>query len=164
MHAPLDRFKTAQESAAAGIRTAMAELEAGHKRSHWIWYVFPQLAALGRSSMAQHYGLRDVEEALDYFADAQLATRLTDVTRAVAEQLRRGASLPELMGSEIDVIKLVSSLTLFEALARRLPATDARAQAFLPLAAETLAEAGRQGYARCAYTLAHVGPPPVSPA
>jgi len=161
MRAALDRFRTAQDSPAAGIGRALAELKAGHKRSHWIWYVFPQLAVLGRSSMARHYGLRDVDEAMDYLADAQLAARLTDVTRAVTEQLRRGASLPELMGSEIDVIKLVSSLTLFEALACRVPATNLQGDTLLPLAAEVLAEAERQGYARCAYTLAHVGPRPV---
>jgi uncharacterized protein (DUF1810 family) len=160
MPAALDRFRKAQESSLAGVGTALAELRSGHKRSHWIWYIFPQLTVLGRSSIARHYGLRDVEEAIDYLSDGQLAARLIEVTEAVRQQLRRGVSLPELMGSEIDVIKLVSSLTLFEAIASRVPPADAGAHPLLPLAAEVLAEAERQGYARCGYTLSHVGQAP----
>jgi uncharacterized protein (DUF1810 family) len=59
----LDRFRNAQDDPRAGFATALAELRAGHKTSHWIWYILPQLAALGRSSMARRFGLAGVEEA-----------------------------------------------------------------------------------------------------
>ena len=88
----------------------------GHKRSHWIWFVLPQLAGLGRSAMAQRYGIADLDEARAYLADPVLRQRLEAVIGVIDEQLRKlGQSLEHLMGSCLDAAKTVSSLTLFEA-------------------------------------------------
>ena len=62
----LDRFKRAQERTAGGIATALGELQAGRKQSHWIWYIFPQLEGLGSSPMAQRYAIRSLDEARAY--------------------------------------------------------------------------------------------------
>jgi uncharacterized protein (DUF1810 family) len=144
----LDRFKRAQEGA-GGFATALAELEAGRKRSHWIWYIFPQLAGLGQSSAAIHYGLQGVEEATAYLRDPVLRDRLLRVTDAVVTQLQRDPvpSLVDVMGSEIDALKLVSSMTLFCEVARRAKDPDlaAKADAVLDIAR-------RQGYRECEFT------------
>ena len=95
---------------------ALAELRDGRKRSHWIWFVLPQLAGLGRSAMAQRYGIADLDEARAYLADPVLRQRLEAVIGVIDEQLRKlGQSLEHLMGSGLDAAKTVSSLTLFEA-------------------------------------------------
>ena len=123
----LQRFTDAQGQPVTGFETALFEIRAGGKRSHWIWYVFPQLAGLGRSAAAQTYALDDVAEAQDYLRDPLLRTRLLTIATAVAEQLDRqsGPSLERVMGSSIDVAKLVSSMTLFGAVAKHLQAADA---------------------------------------
>jgi uncharacterized protein (DUF1810 family) len=72
----LDRFRQAQDAPDAGYAGALRELRAGEKTSHWIWYVFPQLAGLGRSSTAVYYGLAGVEEAAAYLRDPVLGERL----------------------------------------------------------------------------------------
>jgi uncharacterized protein (DUF1810 family) len=105
----LNRFKTAQ---AGVIDTALAELRAGRKRSHWMWFVFPQHVALGRSSTARHYGLGGMDEARAYWADAVLGPRLAEGFRAVLGA--RGRSAHEIFGSPDD-LKLRSCATLFEA-------------------------------------------------
>lgn len=155
---PLDRFLAAQDAAHEGYADALAEIRAGRKRGHWIWYVFPQLAGLGSSSMAQHYAIRDAAEAEAYLRDATLRGRLLEITNAVAAQLRSGTPLPLLMGSEIDARKLVSSMTLFGAIARRLSLADAGGdeQALAVAADEILEIAGRQGYERCRFTERHI--------
>lgn len=151
-----DRFKRAQESAVDGFDTALGELQAGQKCSHWIWYIFPQLAGLGSSSMAVRYGLPGPAEAADYLRDSVLRQRLLVVTSSVATHLARrpAPALGELMGSRIDALKLVSSMTLFREVARRLnevePLPDleelgARADAILR-------GAGEQSFPECAYT------------
>ena len=95
---------------------ALAELRDGRKRSHWIWFVLPQLAGLGRSAMAQRYGIADLDEARAYLADPVLRQRLEAVIGVIDEQLRKlGQSLEHLMGSGLDAAKTVSSLTLYEA-------------------------------------------------
>src|SRR5262245_26664305 len=113
----LERFVEAQSSDHAGIETALNELRSGRKRSHWIWYVFPQLVDLGQSPMARRYGLRDAQEAADYLRHPALGAGLVGATEVVAGQLDAGIPLLTLMGSEIDALKVVSSLTLFEAVA-----------------------------------------------
>jgi uncharacterized protein (DUF1810 family) len=145
----LDRFKRAQEGP-GGFATALAELEAGRKRSHWIWYVFPQLAGLGQSSAAIRYGLQGVDEAGAYLNDPQLRDRLIRVTTAVLAQLQRdpAPALVDVMGSEIDALKLVSSMTLFREVARRINDHDLAAKADAILQA-----AGNQGYRECEFTL-----------
>ena len=118
----LDRFRSAHARSVDGFNTALGELQAGRKRSHWIWYIFPQLAGLGSSAMAVRYGLQGVAEAMEYLRDAMLRGRLLVLTNALATRLqgRPAPALAELMGSEIDALKLVSSLTLFREVARRL--------------------------------------------
>ncbi len=65
----LERFHEAQARRSAGYDTALAEIRRGRKTSHWIWYIFPQLAGLGRSSMAENYAIRDLAEACEYLRD-----------------------------------------------------------------------------------------------
>ena len=152
----LERFLTAQSSADRGFATALSELRAGRKHSPWIWYIFPQLAGLGHSSTAQFYALRDFAEASEYLSHPLLRTRLDEITTAVGEQLDRGIPLDDLMGSEIDALKLVSSLTLFEQVAAKRVEPDRSLQPFLETCTRILASAERQGFARCARTLALV--------
>jgi uncharacterized protein (DUF1810 family) len=149
----LDRFIAAQDTGA--FDAALAELRRGRKTSHWIWFVFPQLRGLGSSWAATRYGLDGVAEAEAYLAHPVLCARLLRVADVVREQLRRGIQLEDLMGSEVDAVKLVSSMTLFEHVARTQrdpdPALDLRALA--GAAAEILATAEAQGYPRCRFTL-----------
>jgi uncharacterized protein (DUF1810 family) len=158
----LDRFRQAQDAPHAGYAVALRELQAGEKTSHWIWYVFPQLAGLGRSSTAVYYGLAGVEEAAAYLRDRVLGERLVTSAAAVQAHLSgswaRPRALAELMGSQIDALKLVSSMTLFGHVASTLHAVDAQPR-FAAMAAHAeaiLAAAVAQGYDRCAYTEAHL--------
>ncbi len=108
----LSRFVEAQRN---DYDSALAELRAGRKRSHWIWYIFPQLRGLGRSSRAEVYGLSDIAEARAYLAHPVLGPRLSEsVAAAMAWAPRLTAAA--LMG-DLDAVKLRSSLTLFEAAA-----------------------------------------------
>jgi uncharacterized protein (DUF1810 family) len=118
----VSRFKDAQDWPDAGFADALREIQTGGKRSHWIWYIFPQLAGLGSSGFAVRYGIADVDEAVEYLRDDTLRERLLTITRAVAAQLRapRSAPLVRLMGSRIDAQKLVSSMTLFAHVAEML--------------------------------------------
>jgi len=95
---------------------ALAELRAGRKRSHWIWFVLPQLQGLGRSAMAEHYGINGLQEAKAYLAEPTLLSRLEEVIAVIAEQLQKAEqSLEQLMGGNLDATKTISCLTLFEA-------------------------------------------------
>ena len=152
----LERFKQAQASRHAGFDTALRELQSGAKTSHWIWYIFPQLAGLGSSSASRTYALSDLHDAIDYLRDPLLGGRLAQLTGLVAEKLAEGIPLSELMGSSIDALKLVSSLTLFELALRDLGADVAalpHAAEFGRHSAEVLGIAEREGFARCRYTL-----------
>ncbi|MBB4859434.1 uncharacterized protein (DUF1810 family) [Novosphingobium chloroacetimidivorans] len=105
----LDRFVQAQEDSYA---TALAEIRAGAKRSHWMWYVFPQIAGLGHSAMAQRYAIGSLAEARAYLAHPLLGSRLGECIAAL-DQLS-GTSAERVFGA-VDAMKLRSSLTLFEA-------------------------------------------------
>lgn len=106
----LERFVTAQR---AVYGTVQDELAAGDKRSHWIWFVFPQLAGLGRSSTAQYYGLAGLAEARAYLDHPLLADRLRACTGLMLGWAgRRDAET--ILGS-LDAMKFRSSMTLFEA-------------------------------------------------
>lgn len=104
----LERFKNAQEGDYA---IALSELRAGRKRTHWIWYVFPQLKELGRSSTAQYYGISGLEEARAYLADPVLGARLLECAEAL---LALDASNPKAVLGYPDNLKVCSSMTLFE--------------------------------------------------
>jgi len=107
----LERFVSAQRGTYA---QALAELRAGRKTSHWMWFVFPQIAGLGRSDMARHYAIRDLDEARAYLAHAVLGVRLREATEATL--VHRGQSAERILGG-IDAVKFRSSLTLFESVA-----------------------------------------------
>ena len=103
----LQRFKDAQEW---DYGQALAEIRAGRKRSHWIWYVFPQLKGLGRSSMCERYGIDGMGEAKAYLGDEILRSRLVEVSQALLEL--SGDDPVSVMG-HIDALKLRSCMTLF---------------------------------------------------
>jgi uncharacterized protein (DUF1810 family) len=106
----LDRFITAQSG---GVHErALAEIRAGSKRSHWMWFVFPQIAGLGRSETARFFAIADRHEATDFLDHRVLGPRLVEVTKAVSAWADR-KSAEEIFGA-IDAIKLRSSMTLFE--------------------------------------------------
>ena len=151
----LERFKRAQDQPHAGFATALDELRAGRKTGHWIWYIFPQLAGLGSSGFSQLYGIADVTEATDYLRDPVLRGRFLLAATTVVERQRAGVSLPGLMGSPTDVLKLVSSLTLFGAIAGRLHAAEANDEyrRLGDVAGEILAAAESEGYPPCRFTL-----------
>ena len=155
MGADLRRFTDAQDQRGSGFESALAEIQGGRKRGHWIWYVFPQLAGLGRSAMSQAYAIDGITEAEAYLRDPILRRRLLTITLAVAEQLRRGVSIESLMNSPIDAAKLVSSMTLFADVAKRLHALDRLDEyaSFARVADDVLAKADAEGYQRCAFTL-----------
>ncbi|WP_028745934.1 DUF1810 domain-containing protein [Rhizobium mesoamericanum] len=106
----LERFVDAQNGA---YEKALSELEAGHKRSHWMWFIFPQMAGLGSSYMAEKYALRSAEEAAAYLADPVLGGRLLRCVDAVLSI--EGKSAHDIFGSPDDR-KLRSSMTLFAAI------------------------------------------------
>ncbi|WP_241233470.1 DUF1810 domain-containing protein [Altericroceibacterium xinjiangense] len=108
----LDRFMEAQDAHGTYAK-ALAELREGHKRSHWMWFVFPQIAGLGRSSTAQFFAIADRPEAQAYSAHPVLAPRLAECTGAVLEWAGK-RDLEAIFGS-IDALKFQSSMTLFEA-------------------------------------------------
>jgi uncharacterized protein (DUF1810 family) len=107
----LDRFLQAQEKTYAG---ALAELKAGQKTGHWIWWIFPQLRGLGTSPNSTYYGLADEVEARAFIQHPILGARYRRCVAAVHAQICEGRGDPQVvMGSEIDVLKLASSLELF---------------------------------------------------
>ncbi|MFA6153515.1 DUF1810 domain-containing protein [Mesorhizobium sp.] len=103
----LQRFVHAQ---ADTFESAIGELRDGHKRTHWMWFVFPQLRGLGRSSTAQFYGIGSLDEAVTYLAHPVLGPRLDLATRAVLAT--SGLSLRQIFGSPDD-LKFHSSMSLF---------------------------------------------------
>jgi uncharacterized protein (DUF1810 family) len=105
----LQRFVDAQDEAGTYDR-ALAELRAGRKTSHWIWFVFPQIAGLGRSPTARAYAISSLDEAQAYLEHPVLGPRLAEGTRALLEHTDKPAT--EILGG-IDAIKLRSSMTLF---------------------------------------------------
>lgn len=105
----LQRFIDAQNSI---FEIALAELRRGSKESHWMWFIFPQIAGLGRSPTAQRYAIRSLEEARAYLNHGLLGPRL----RQSVETLLFSAAnrSPEQIFGSIDAMKLASSLTLFD--------------------------------------------------
>ena len=105
----LRRFVEAQDAGAAYDR-AVAELRAGRKTSHWMWFIFPQIAGLGHSPMAQRYAIASLEEARAYLEHPVLGPRLRECAGILAAL--EGRSAEEILGG-IDAMKLRSSMTLF---------------------------------------------------
>ena len=105
----LQRFVDAQDDGDA-YRRAVAELRAGRKKSHWMWFVFPQVAGLGQSPLSRRYAISSLAEARAYLEDPVLGPRLLESMRIVCEL--DGRSAQEIFGG-IDALKLRSSATLF---------------------------------------------------
>jgi len=107
--AELKRFTEAQHR---DYETALAEINGGRKRSHWMWYIFPQIKGLGFSSTSQHYGIKDLKEAQAYLQHPILGPRLVTISKALL-------ALPIINATQIfgnpDDMKLRSSMTLFAA-------------------------------------------------
>ena len=105
----LRRFTLAQDQGDT-YQSALSELRAGHKRTHWMWFVFPQIAGLGQSPVSKTYAIASLEEAVAYLADPVLGPRLLESARILVES--RGASARDIFGAT-DAMKLRSSMTLF---------------------------------------------------
>ena len=105
----LERFVTAQNEGGT-YDAAVDELRAGRKRSHWMWFVFPQIAGLGQSPTSRHFAMSSLDEARAYLAHPVLGPRLIDAAQIVAEL--DGRTADEIFGG-IDATKLRSSMTLF---------------------------------------------------
>ena len=103
----LDRFVVAQQTVYDGV---VAELRAGHKTGHWMWFIFPQLAGLGRSEMSRYYAIVSVREAVAYLAHPVLGPRLRECAGLLLISSARSAT--DILGV-IDGTKLRSSMTLF---------------------------------------------------
>lgn len=117
----LKRFLNAQESGGmydkmSNYQTALQEIRNGHKQTHWIWYVFPQMKGLGKSEISQFYGIDGREEAYAYIEHPILRERLVEATRAV---LNNGKSVYEIFGQ--DTIKVRSCMLLFTSVAPEIP-------------------------------------------
>lgn len=109
----LERFLTAQN---ASYQRALDEIRAGRKRSHWIWYIFPQQKGLGHSYNSQLYGLDGVDEARAYLAHPILGARLREISLALLEHKGK-RDIDYIMGSSIDVLKLQTCMNLFNRVA-----------------------------------------------
>lgn len=111
----LDRFITEQQ---ADFNIALSEIQSGCKKSHWMWYIFPQLRSLGRSITAKYYGIIDLGEAKAYIQEPYLRKNLITITKAL---LALDSSNPELIMGYPDNLKLCSCMTLFEIAAPDVP-------------------------------------------
>ena len=120
----LNRFIEAQNR---DYDIALAEIRAGKKVSHWMWYIFPQLKGLGRSSTSEYYGLSGIKEAQAYLSDPILKARLIEITDAVIANKDKSAE--EIFGG-IDAKKLRSCMTLFSIAAPDIPVFDAVLEQF----------------------------------
>jgi uncharacterized protein (DUF1810 family) len=105
---PLSRFIEAQSNGV--YEEALAEIKAGRKRSHWMWFIFPQLEGLGFSGTAQYYGIQGLDEAKEYLANATLGSRLREIC---ATLLALPTNDPHKIFGSPDDLKLRSSMTLF---------------------------------------------------
>lgn len=103
----LDRFLKAQE---LDYKDALSEIKSGHKRSHWIWYIFPQIQGLGYSETSKFYAVKDKKEAQDYVKHPILGERLLEISEALLQL--ESSDAREVMGVPDDM-KLKSSMTLF---------------------------------------------------
>jgi uncharacterized protein (DUF1810 family) len=146
----LTRFADGYRSSYA---TALGELEGGRKRSHWMWYVFPQIAGLGLSPTAAHYAIADRAEAAAFLGDPQLGPGYRRLVDAVWAQVVSGGMTVRALFGAPDDQKLVSSLTLFAGIADDADDVgDPDWARFRTRAAAILDAAEAQGLPRCAAT------------
>ena len=105
----LNRFLDAQER---DYVDALEEIKQGYKQSHWIWFIFPQIRGLGRSSMAEYYGIISIEEARAYLENPTLKKRLIEISTALLQHKGKSTAY-EILGTT-DAMKVRSSMTLFD--------------------------------------------------
>ena len=110
--ADLHRFRLVQDSPYAGYEQAFLEMKAGQKRSHWIWYIFPQIHGMGHSFYSKTYAIQSLAEAKAYLEDEVLGPRLVRITQEVLKH--KGEEIEVVMGSSLDAKKLCSCMTLFD--------------------------------------------------
>lgn len=139
----LERFVAAQDAVMESVRR---ELGAGRKQTHWMWFVFPQLRALGRSATALRYGIGSLAEARAYLAHPRLGPRLRECTQLVLDS--RAHALEPILG-RIDALKFGSSITLFARAAPAEPVFAAALERFCagrpdPLTIELLEQAAHE--------------------
>jgi uncharacterized protein (DUF1810 family) len=111
----LERFKKAQKG---DYEIALNEIKSGRKRSHWMWYIFPQIAGLGMAETSRFYAIKDIREATDYLMDEELGANLINICKALMELETNDPH--EVFGSPDD-LKLQSCMTLFEAVPATFP-------------------------------------------
>lgn len=104
----LQRFKDAQKN---DYELALREIKSGRKRSHWMWYIFPQIHGLGRTSISEYFSIKNIQEAREYLKDPVLGTRLVEISKAL---LDLSTSDPQAVFGSPDDLKLRSCMTLFE--------------------------------------------------
>ncbi len=157
----LNRFHKAQDSTTKGRTVydiASEEMLAGHKTSHWIWYIFPQLKTMGFSQTSKFYGLRNFAEACNYLRDPVLFKRYNDMVTIAQAKLTAGVPVLTLMNGKIDAKKLASSLTLFRAAASYLASLSEgvshECANLEKRCSDTLKIMSTQGYGECAKTMA----------
>ncbi len=145
----LQRFLDAQ----AGIgftpyETALAEMRVGHKQSHWIWYIFPQIQ-LGTSALSEHFAIKSHDEAKAYLENETLRSRYLEISTEVHRRLEEGVNPTFLMGDSTDRGKLISSTTLFEWAAQNIDP-----QGLLKVSRSILDLVEEVGYSHCRSTTA----------
>lgn len=141
----LGRFVVAQRD---DIGRALEEIDSGRKRSHWMWYMFPQVTGLGSSPMSRQYAIHSIDEAEAFLLHPTLGPNYQRLVDAVWHQVvELGVTIESVFGSP-DNVKLVSSLTLFAGVARRLDAADVS-----PVRMDDILRAAeREGLGRCTTT------------
>lgn len=136
----LDRFLPASDGMYAH---ALAEIRAGRKQRHWMWFIFPQLKGLGQSERARHFGLSGLDEAAAYLAHPVLGPRLIGISQAL---MAHEGTPPEAIFGEVDAMKLRACATLFSRVKGADPVFKRLLDAFFdsapcPLTEEALAQA-----------------------
>jgi uncharacterized protein (DUF1810 family) len=145
-HAEISRFR---HPVREHIDAVVSELSAGCKRTHWMWFMFPQLRSLGFSEMAQRYGVADLSEARGFLSDGELGSTYERLVGIVHDQVVVGGrGIHDVFGSPDDA-KLVSSLTLFQ----RAAELEGRVE-LMEQCGQLLDLADQQGLRRCAVTVA----------
>ena len=124
MNYNLERFITAQEY---DYDRALQEIKEGYKRSHWMWYIFPQIKGLGFSYMAKMYEINGLEEAILYLENDVLRSRLLEITTALLQC--KNNDIEEIMGYPDD-LKLCSCMTLFEIASKEMEQKDEKYKVF----------------------------------
>jgi uncharacterized protein (DUF1810 family) len=145
----LSRFVSAH---AGNFERALNEIEGGRKVTHWMWYIFPQVAGLGVSAMSQRYAIQSMHEAEAFLVHPDLGVNYRRAVDAARHQvIEQNVTITELFGSPDDA-KLVSSLTLFSGVARHVDPTQVAITICATQADEILQAAFSQGFAPCTIT------------